>query len=176
MTRRIEELLTQIQATPGCRIKAPAGLPQIEAPFRLPDDLREFYQLCGGLTLAENTKYAITIVSPGQCVPANPVILGEVVAQLARSSDAEDISWSWYIIADYGNGDYITIYLDPRRLGRCYDSSHETHGLRGETPIIALSFTDLLASLFQTRGQYWYWLQPDFVPFGDAYDENIGGE
>ncbi len=53
MTKRIEELLTQIQATPGCRIKAPARQPQIEANLRLPDDLQEFYQLCGGLTLAE---------------------------------------------------------------------------------------------------------------------------
>jgi hypothetical protein len=170
MSKRIEELLTQIQAAPGCQIKAPTRLPQIEAPFRLPDDLREFYQICGGLTLAENTKYALTIVSADHCVPANPVLLGEV-AELARLANAEDISWSWYILADYGNGDYITIDLAPQRLGRCYDSSHETHGLRGETPIIALSFTDLLASLFQTRGQYWYWLQRNFVPLGDAYGE-----
>lgn len=169
-------MLTQIQVAPGCRLKAPAGQPQIEAYLRLPDDLREFYQLCGGMTLAENTNYTLTIASPDQCMPANPIILGEVATRLAHASAANDISWSWYIIADYGNGDYITIDLDPQRLGRCYDSFHETHGLAGDTPIIALSFTDLLASLFQTRGQNWYWLQPGFVAFGDAYGDDIAGK
>ena len=51
----MEEWLLCIRTTPGCRVNAPAGLPAIEAPHRLPDDVRTFYQLCGGLSLAENS-------------------------------------------------------------------------------------------------------------------------
>jgi antitoxin YokJ len=58
----------------------------------LPDDLRNFYELCGGLSLAENTPYAVTIVPPSKCMLANPVILGEEVAELARQKEREDIS------------------------------------------------------------------------------------
>jgi len=166
----IEELLIRIRATPGCRVDAPTGLPVIGESHYLPDDLRTFYQLCGGLSLAENTAYSVTIVPPTKCVLATPVILGEEVAELVRRTEGEDISWSWYILADYGNGDYLTIDLDRERLGRCYDSFHETHGLRGDTPILALSFTELVIALYESRGQYWYWLQPDFASLGDAYD------
>src|SRR5207248_10185624 len=121
-----------IQVNPDCRIDVPVGQPGIGEHHRLPDDLRNFYQLCGGLSLAENTAYSVTIVPPTKCLLANPVILGEKVAERVRRTQRENISWSWYSIADYGNGNYITIDLDQRRLGRCYDSSHETHGLRGD--------------------------------------------
>ncbi len=164
----IEDLLALIRATPGCKVDEPMGLPIIEAKHSLPEDLRNFYLLCGGVTLAKGSPYAVSIVPPDRCVLANPVILGDL-ADLAKSEEEEDISWLWYIIANCGNGDYLTIDLSQERLGRCYDSFHETHGLQGNTPIIAFSFTELLTSLFQGRGQYWYWLQPDFVPFGDAY-------
>lgn len=169
----IEELLIRIQETPGCKIEPPSGLPLIEKLHHLPDDLRSFYELCGELSLAENTSYVVTIVPPSKFMLANSVILGEEVAELARETEGEDISWSWYILADCRNGDYITIDLDQQRLGRCYESSHETHGLVGNTPIIALSFTELVLSLYDKRGSYWYWLQPDFVSLGDAYDNDL---
>jgi len=171
----LENLLHRIQVTPDWRIDVPVGQPGIGEHHRLPDDLRNFYQLCGGLSLAENTAYSVTIVPPTKCLLVNPVILGEDVAELVQRTEGDDISWSWYIIADLGNRDYLTIDLSQERLGRCYDSFHETHGLIGNTPIIALSFTELVLSLFENRGQYWYWLQPDFASLGDAYDEDSKG-
>ena len=113
---------------------------------------------------------SVSIVPPTRCVIANPVILGEEVAEQARRMKEEDISWSWYIIADCGMGGFITIDLDQQRLGKCYDSFHETHGLKENTAIIALSFTELVLSLYEKRGNYWYWLQPDVITLGDAYD------
>ena len=166
----LEQLLTHIQATPGCRVEAPDGLPLVAETHRLPDDLRNFYRLCGGLSFAEHTSYSVAIVPPSRFVLANPVILGEM-SELAQLGE-EEISWYWYIVADWGNGDYLTIDLSQKRWGRCYDSFHETHGLRGDTPIVAMSFTELWTFLYEKRGQYWYWLQPGFVSLGDAYDED----
>src|SRR5574340_661899 len=126
----IEELLVRVRETPWCKLAPPIGLPVIKELYFLPDDLRSFYELCGGLSLAENTAYAVNIVPPNECVLANSVILGEEVAELAKQAEGEDISWSWYIIADCGNEDYLTIDLDQQRIGRCYDSSHETQNLQ----------------------------------------------
>lgn len=64
----------------------------------------------------------------------------------------------------------MSIDLDPGRNGKCCDSFHEIHGLPGSSSVIALSFSDLLVQLLASRGSHWYWLEPDFVSLGDAYD------
>ncbi len=157
-------LITRIRATPDCQVFAPVGMPVIHEGHLFPDDLRSFYTLCSGVRLFEGRDYAVTIVSPVQFVLANPVIVGEVVE--------DDISSTWYIIADDGNGDYLTIDLSRERLGRCYDSFFDRHGVAGSCPIIATSFTDLLIRLYENQGQYWYWLRSGFAPIGDAYDDS----
>ncbi|WP_342565752.1 SMI1/KNR4 family protein [Paenibacillus sp. FSL R7-0345] len=138
-------------------------MPEILNPnHRLPADLLEFYSLCGGAVLFEGADYDIIIVPPDQLVPANPVILGEQFE--------EDRTSSWYIIGDAGNSDYLTIDLATGRLGKCYESFHETHGLIGDCPVIAKSFTDLLQCLLANQGGYFYWLEDEFVSLGDGYD------
>jgi len=106
-------------------------------------------------------------------VLANPVILGQkIFEEMAASNEYKnEISMNWYIVVSDGNGDYLTIDLDRKRLGRCYDSFHETHALIGDTPIIANSFGELLENLIKNRGNYPYWLKDDFISLGDAYDD-----
>ncbi|MCC5803750.1 SMI1/KNR4 family protein [Rossellomorea vietnamensis] len=161
---KIKQLLTQVRTLPHCRIFEPSGIPIIdEEKHILPNDLKEFYSLCGGLVLFENEEYPIYIVSPDKFVLANPIIVGELCE--------EDISSNWYIIGNDGTDDYLTIDLKEDRLGRCYDSFFDRHGLVGESQIIATSFTDLLERLIKNKGQYWYWLRSDFISLGDAYDD-----
>ncbi|QHW32810.1 SMI1/KNR4 family protein [Paenibacillus rhizovicinus] len=159
----MEELIARIRMTPDCIVLPPSGLPATDEHLRLPEDVRTFYALCGGVTLYQFADYSVNIVPPEEFEPANPVIVGE------RCED--DISAQWYIAADDGNGDYFTIDLAPERCGKCYDSFHETHGLVGNTPVIARSFTELLERLLANKGQYWYWLDEGFEPLGDAYEE-----
>jgi antitoxin YokJ len=96
-----------------------------------------------------------------ELVLANPVIIGERV---------DDISDSWYIVGRGGAGEFMSIDLHPDRVGTCYDSFREVHGVPGSCAVIALSFTDLLERLLAAHGGHWYWLEPDFAPLGDAYD------
>jgi len=166
----MRDLLRRIQTTPSCRVESPVGLPTIRSSLCLPDDVQEFYSLCGGVFLAEHTPYAMALVAPSSFTLANPVVLGNIIVQAQKLQGEDDISWSWYIMATCGNGEYLVIDLNKERLGRCYDGFHETYGLVGQTPIIARSFTELLTRLYENRGQYWYWLRPDFVSPGDAYD------
>lgn len=158
----MKRLIQAIQARPDCAVYPATGLPKVAARHALPPDLREFYELCGGAALFANGSYTANIVPPDEMVLANPVIVGEVCE--------EDISAEWYIIANDGNGDYLTIDLHHQRLGTCYDSFWDSHGVVGECAVIARSFTDLLERLLKNNGQHWYWLRDDFVSMGDAYD------
>ncbi|MDY7224713.1 SMI1/KNR4 family protein [Halalkalibacterium halodurans] len=159
----IKNLIKQIKNLDHCHVYEPIGLPQInEDQHVLPNDLKEFYTLCGGVALYENKDYPIYVVPPEEFILANPVIVGELCE--------EDISSDWYIICSDGKGEHLTIDLHKSRLGKCYDSFFDRHGIVGETQVIATSFTDLLERLIDNQGQHWYWLQDTFEDLGDAYD------
>jgi hypothetical protein len=159
----IKQLVTKIKTLPDCIVYPSKGLPSIEESYTIPDDIREFYELCGGVSLFTSAESVANIVPPDEFIPANPVIVGERCE--------EDITADWYIIANDGNGDYLTIDLNKNRIGRCYDSFWDRHGIVGECAIIATSFTDLLERLVDNKGQRWYWLRDGFNSLGDAYDE-----
>lgn len=169
----IRDLINEVRKRPDCKVYSPSGLPIIAEAHVLPSDLIEFYALCGGLSLYENADYSAFIVPPNEVVLANPKIACMSRDELLAVDEEfwkDSISWDWYTIAHDGNGDFLTIDLHPYRLGRCYDSFHETHALIGDSSIIATSFTDLLRRLLANEGRYWYWLERDFVSLGDAYD------
>ncbi|UUZ93003.1 SMI1/KNR4 family protein [Paenibacillus sp. P25] len=159
----IESLVSRLRTMHDCIVHPPMGLPAIEEGLYLPPDLTAFYKLCGGADLFINTEYRLSLVSPNQFVLANPVIVGERYE--------EDISSDWYILASDGNGDYLTVDLQEKRLGKCYDSFWDSHGVVGQCPVIARSFTELLANLMKGNGKRRYWSQDDFVSLGDAYDD-----
>ncbi|WP_114381027.1 SMI1/KNR4 family protein [Paenibacillus prosopidis] len=161
--KNIEELLRQIASLPNCRVSPPTGLPRTDEGYNLPPDLKRFYELCGGVMLFENKDYNCQIVPPNEFTLSNPVIVGEHVEG--------DISSHWFIVVHDGNGDYISIDLHQKRLGKCYDSFWDRHGVVGECPVIARSFTELLNQLVQNNGERWYWLKEDFESLGDAYDD-----
>lgn len=160
----IKELIDKIKTLPDCKVYPPNGLPKLDnTKHKLPDDVIEFYQHCGGITLFNSESYISDIVSPDKFILANPVIVGELCE--------EDITSEWYIIVNDGNGDYLTIDLSDERSGRCYDSYWDRHGVVGECPIIARTFTELLENLVLNEGKQCYWLRDDFITIGDAYDD-----
>lgn len=159
----IQVLIDKIKNFPNCVIHSHSGYPDVEKGHQLPDDLYEFFTLCGGIDLFKGSDYGLTIVSPEECILANPVIIGEKAEY--------DLSSSWYIIGRDHNNDFLTIDLSKPRLGRCYDSYWETHGVVGSCPIIANSFTELLERLVINGGEHWYWLQDEFASLGDAYED-----
>ncbi|MCM3749953.1 SMI1/KNR4 family protein [Paenibacillus pasadenensis] len=157
----LDELIQKISHSHDCTVFPPAGQPS-GMRHDIPGDLETFYKLCGGMLLFEGMDYSITIVPPDQFKTANLVILGEEIED-DRSSD-------WFVIATDGHSQYITFDLNSNRLGRCYDSFHDRHGIAGSTDVIAHSFTELLTRLFEYGGKYCYWLEDNFSYMGDAYD------
>lgn len=158
----IDNLITLARTSQGCIVYPPSGVPDIRAPHILPDDMRQFYLSCGGLDLwYALSPYGVRIVPPSAVVLANPIIIGDLCP--------EDITSTWYIIAHTPQYEYLTIDLSSSRVGRCYDSFFDRHGLIGSCPIIATSFSNLLERLYAAQGKYWYWLEDTFEGLGDAY-------
>lgn len=158
----IKELIEKIRNTPDCIVHAPCGLPLENQNIDLPNDLKEFYENCGGITLFANEEYGFTIVAPKEMVLANPIIVGELCE--------EDISSEWYIVCKNAENDYITIDLANERKGKCYDSFWDRHGVVGECAVVARNFTELLTQLYNNQGKSLFWLDEDFCYLGDAYD------
>jgi hypothetical protein len=156
-------LIERLRATPGCDVLPSAGVPILPVGLVLPDDLVEFYGECGGARLFAESAYPVAIAPPDQFISSNLAILGQL--------NLDDRSDQWFTVGITPDGEYLSIDLDPARLGRCYDSFHEAHGLIGDCAIIATSFSDLLSRLLSNQGRYWYWLDSDFRSLGDAYDD-----
>ena len=159
----MDELIKQVGSTPGCKVLPPAGQPTLRPGEMLPDDLKEFYELCGGAMLFAGSDYRLDIYPPLTFVPSNLEILGK--------SATGDISDLWYVIARSGPEEKLSIDLHPARLGRCYDSFWDRHGVAGSSAVVAESFTDLLGRCLAARGARWWWLEEDWPGLGDAYDD-----
>ena len=75
---------------------------------------------------------------------------------------ADDISNDWFMIASSQElSQYISIDLNKKRFGFCYDSFIETHATPDESPIIAKSYTELLEKLVSNEKE-WFWLDSSF--------------
>ena len=158
----LDKCLERLAGSDEHLLKPPSGIPSIPATVQLPDDVRAFYERAGGAMLFQQRDFSIEVVPAAEFVRANPII---------RLCDGEyDISFDWFIIARSGRTQYVTIDCNPQRLGHCYDSFWDVHALRGDSRVIAVSFTEFLDRFLNNTDDIWYWTRDDFVPHGDAYD------
>lgn len=163
----MNSLLEMIRNSKSCIVFPSSGMPQISGKHSLPEDLKEFYMECGGIKFFVDSDYAIEIVGPDKLVLSNPVILPE---GWEEDVPEDDISNDWYIVAEAGPEQRISIDLGKNRVGKCYDSFWDIHASPGDCPVLALSFSELLEKIFSCKGEYWFWLASDFSSLGDAYD------
>ncbi|MFF4810022.1 SMI1/KNR4 family protein [Micromonospora chersina] len=168
--RELRDLLDRITRTHGCCVLPQAGGAVADRGHRIPDDLREFYKLCGGAWLFRDGPHQWRVCGPDDLVPASPRLLTEAIAREIETEAPEDLTNGCYIMAD-GGGEatdpHVVIDLHPTRSGHCYLVSWDTYGLVGEMPIVATSVPELLGWLLSTDGA-----NPTFAPTqGDAYDQ-----
>lgn len=162
----IKEIILEFKNHKNFEVKDTCGYPTLNNGHVLPDDMKEFYSICGGIICyIEAGGFPIEIFSPINVKQANLLLLGKEYE--------EDISSSWYLIADAEDGNYISIDCNSSRLGRCYESFEYSHAVAGNCPIIALSFTELLYNIFSYKGDYFFWKDnSNFIVHGDAYNAN----
>lgn len=169
----MKELIKKVTLLSNCRVLPSVGVVDLPKEYIIPEDLIEFYELCGGMVLFENSPYAVKIVSPQEFKNANYEILGsEIVAsEIEKGTYENEISKDWFIIADLFNSDYIVIDVNKERLGQCYKAFWDSYPEVGSSTIIAKTFKELLEKLIENNGSYWYFMRDEFVSYGDAYDD-----
>lgn len=103
-TVAVTELLDHLQHAPDCRALPAAGQPTLSPEHVVPDEVRAFYNLCGGVVIGDRLPYEVRIVGTNKCIPANAVILANNtlgdLADEVRDQLREDASRDWYIIAE----------------------------------------------------------------------------
>lgn len=169
----MKELLNYVATLSNCQVlPKEASIEELVSDYIIPEDLKEFYMLCGGMILFDGSPYAVKIVGPREFKNANYEILGSEIidAEIKKGTYENEISKDWFIIADLSNSDYIVIDLKQERSGFCYKAFWDSYPEEGSTTIIAKSFKELLERLIDNNGKYWFFLQEDFVSYGDAYD------
>ena len=165
-------LLGEIATRSGCRVLPSTGLPLLPVNLTLPDDVRRFYERCGGLMLFAQATFPWRVSGPHELVAASPRLLTPTLAAELAATDPTELTNSCYIIGTGGDGratePHIVIDLHPDRAGRCYEVFWDTYGLVGDMPIVALDVVELLARLLATDGERATLPGPHH---GDAYDQ-----
>ena len=150
---KISQIISKIENNKNC-IVSKLSTPYKNIPLDIPNDLKFYLENYESITFFQNSDYSIKTIGFSEFKRANEIILGE--------NFEEDSSHNWFIIA--------TIDTDKDRLGYCYDSFWDRYDIAGEQAIIAKSFTELLDRIYNSNGNIWYWIEKNFIPYGDAYD------
>jgi hypothetical protein len=150
----------------------------------LPPDLAKFYHGTAGAELfGRGDRAACRIVAARDLEPLDWGEMPEEGANTVASADR-----IWYRFAWLSDGSWLALNLDgnkhlaPWRKNRALREQESTLGEMfapicrfsratqnrpGQNPIVALSFTELLERLLDSGGRL-YWLDPQFVGYGDA--------
>lgn len=181
-TMSIKDLIKDISKVRGCEVYQPSGTPNTD--LKLPNDLAEFYKLCGGLELfslfkliekgeiEEIEHYPSVFIQPEKVLESTKIILSDEVYEEYIADDIYNNSKfkNWYTIVDLYDGNYIVIDLNIDRLGKCYLAYADNFLVAGEMPIVAESFTELLERFVKNNGEYFFFLDDSFESYGDAFD------
>ncbi|MCV9933858.1 SMI1/KNR4 family protein [Flavobacterium sp. LS1R47] len=166
---KIQEILEQIELDHRCNLIKKVS--DMTGGLNLPKDLEYFYNNYESLELFPDESFGIRIVSPKNFIPTSQRLYpeGDVIWEELE----DDISNHWYLIAEAEEqSQYISIDLGEFHNGYCYDSFLDIHATPGESNIIAKNFAELLERLYKSEGKSWYWVEPSFVSYGDAYEEH----
>ena len=170
-TRAINELLDEVIAKHHpLPAASPAAISRAEARVgcQLPADLKRFYARCGGAQLFREEDAPYEILEPDLVRSVSLDVLGP-------DCPADELPPpSWFSLCYVQDSNYVAIDLPPTPSGEVWfiDCFHETIGLKDESAIIALSFTEFLERALASEGRH-YWLG-EHPSYGDAFQRPRG--
>lgn len=167
----IKELLSKLEEYEKCKVSPPSGEPVLEINESvLPEDLKEFYSLCGGAEIFSESFYGWKIVRPEEFKPSNPILWRSLYPRMKEELDDDDYSFYWYLLCTgHSNKAFIVVDCHPERLGRCYEAYLDVYGT-GDMKILSLSFTGLLENIIRDSGEGFFWEKEDFEKLGYVFD------
>lgn len=93
-------VLAEIAERHGCRLLPPAG-PAVppSSGLTIPEDLRLFHHLCGGVILFEGAPFAWRVSGPRELVAASPRLLTPELARQVATQHPTDLTNRCHVIA-----------------------------------------------------------------------------
>ncbi len=98
----LAELLRQIAGLPGCRVLPAVGTVNVTGNVVVAADVRQLFELCGGMLLFEDAAVPRRVCGPGALVPASPRLLTLRIAAEIAAQQPEDLTNTCYVIVDGG--------------------------------------------------------------------------
>jgi len=147
----IERIIGRLRESDLVRIHPPAGQPVFPEGIEAPNELTEFYSLCGGVDFlhAKSRSYAeYRVLPPAEVVDIGTATCLEAATELPLSC--------WFAVGEDDNGEHAAIDLHRSRLGQCYDVFHESFWDPASATIIAATFAEFLEKLFARGKSYWF--------------------
>jgi hypothetical protein len=139
----------------------------------IPEDLLEFYKLCGGLEsiVSCDEDLILSVVRPASFSWSLPSVFGEPLESTFPGYENTMFRY-WYMLGRGDTDEFFVIDLNPASYGRCYLSYLYYFGQPGRTPIVAGSFSEFLVTLYDAaaKGERWSW---DDIGLGDALDAQV---
>lgn len=171
-----DELVSDDLDRPRVEIDEVGEVTQPSPTDWMPTDLHRFYYLPGKAeSLFKETKGLVHMIS-------------ELEHELLDWGGPRQWMCDWYRLAWLRDGRFLAINADPDSnrytfgwyrehpylnrhgdIGVVCVCTKASAGVPGQNPVIAMTFTELLERLMAEPGQP-YWVQPEFVPYGDAED------
>ncbi|SNR14165.1 SMI1/KNR4 family protein [Tenacibaculum jejuense] len=166
---KLKHLIKVITKDSNCEVFKPNT--EISIDRKIPDDLDLFFKLTNGIRLFQNESFGIEIIGKEDFISTNKYLYPK--DDIIWEELEGDITNEWFLIAKNPElAQYVSIDLTQQNFGKCYDSYLSTHGEEGMSEIVAHNFTELLWSLYHSKGKgdTWFWNKNDFKKIGDAFD------
>ncbi|EKS1844531.1 hypothetical protein ACOZ06_000317 [Cronobacter muytjensii] len=130
-----------------CNIMPPVEIPSF---LSLPDDLLYFYKNFSSVVFFPDSEYPFEIISPCDIKRSDFVVLGE------DANDPE--TQEWYTLVKC-NDQLISIDLKKgKSFGCCFDSFWDIYGTINDDTLIAVSFTELVIKIINSKGNSLFWI------------------
>ena len=134
----------------------------------LPADLLAFYRSSNGAYLHESKGSGDFQVGgrwwKWRVLPVEELRDIAAIYGIDETCPMADTLRQWIALVDVLDSDYLAVDVAPERSGQIIDCFHETIGWEGYHAIIAMSFTELLERLMESRDPYW--LEEGAVKYG----------
>lgn len=168
----MKDLIQTFKNNKQCTVHRPVSISFEEDKLDLPNDLIEFYRLCGGLVYEIDEGLEIEILPLDKVSVAYPLYFDETIIEEEKKKGlfGYHAFYQWYVVANCGDGYYLCMDLHPDRKGKCYEGNWQTFAMRDHSPIVANSFTELLSNILHYTNEDFFWLEDQFKSLGDAYD------
>ena len=96
----LREVLREIAARADCHVLPARGPVSVPDNLMIPDDLRQLYELRGGILLFDTGWFPRRVCGPDDLVPASARLPGHEVAEQVARDDPEDLTNTCYVLVD----------------------------------------------------------------------------